>query len=425
MLIARKFLHWSIAASFTERAQAASQLAEAFLYDELAEEEREEARLILTSLLEDASPHVRRALAEQFATAVHVPHFMVLSLAGDEPEIAAIVLAHSPLLSDAELIDFIATAGAIEQTAIAMRPVISAAVAAALAEVGGLEALIALTENEGADILEFSLSRMVERHGESARLRAALLARPNPSACLRSEIAGAAAKSLAAAYVTKARLPAEHAMELSRDAREKANLEIAASIAGDSSAMQNFVSYLRGSSQLTAGLLLRGLLCGNTQLFAIALSDLAKVPVPRAIAAIAKHENAAFAALYRRAVMPQRLLPVFRAALQAIAALRCTRIANAQLQRPLILSVIEACASSDDDSIDQLIARLRRFEAEAAREEARDFCNMAAPAAASGQPPAPALIKPAARPARDGQETGHLGSAFQHEPEFARECAAA
>jgi uncharacterized protein (DUF2336 family) len=49
-------------------------LARAFLYGDLAEPEREEARLVLTGLLDDSSPLVRRARAENFASAATAPH---------------------------------------------------------------------------------------------------------------------------------------------------------------------------------------------------------------------------------------------------------------------------------------------------------------------------------------------------------------
>ena len=60
----------------------------------------------------------------------------------------AIVLAHSPVLSDGELIDCATVGDAFAQGAIAVRAALSASVSAALAEVGAREALIAL-EVEG------------------------------------------------------------------------------------------------------------------------------------------------------------------------------------------------------------------------------------------------------------------------------------
>jgi uncharacterized protein (DUF2336 family) len=137
-------LEWAWTASPVERVEGAGMLARAFLYGDLAEPEREEARLVLTGLLDDSSPLVRRALAENFASAATAPHYMVLTLAGEQSDIAAIVLSRSPLLSDAELVDCAAASDAFEQSAIALRPSVSAPVAAALSEVGCCEALISL-----------------------------------------------------------------------------------------------------------------------------------------------------------------------------------------------------------------------------------------------------------------------------------------
>ncbi|MGH6863875.1 MAG: DUF2336 domain-containing protein, partial [Methylocella sp.] len=369
----QNFLQWARTASPSELAGRAGALARAFLYGDLPEPEREEARLTLTGLLDDPLPLVRRALAESFASAANVPHYMVLTLANDSSDVAAIVLARSPLLSDAELVECAATADAVAQSAIALRPWVSPPVAAALAEVGACEVLISLAANQGAELLEFSVHRMIERYGHDPDLRAALLARPNLPASSRSDLAGAAAKALAAMMRGRAGLTPEKVRYLTRDACEKANVKIAAETAGETNEILNFVAHLRRSGQLTAGLLLRGLLCGNKHLFETALSELTGVSMARVTGLVAESKSAGFAALYRKAQMPERLLPAFVAGLEAVAKSGCGGPMNARLQRPIVDSVLRACASVNHGELDRLIAALRRLEAEAARDEARDF----------------------------------------------------
>lgn len=378
-MMAQKFLEWIRTAYPVERAEGTARLARAFLYDDLPAPEREEARLILTALLEDSSPRVRRALAETFASATTVPHYMVLTLAGDHSDIAAIVLARSPLLSDAELVDCAATSDAFAQSAIALRPSVRAPVAAALAEVGACEALISLALNPGAEVLEFSFRRMIERHGHNADLREALLARPDLSAALHSDLAGAAVKALSAQLAATGGLPPEQALSLTIAAREKANVQIAAKSACESQGALNFVAHLRGSGQLTAGLLLRGLLCGNKHLLEAALCELTGLPMARVAGFVAETKGAGFAALYRKAEMPVRLLPAFVAGLEAVAQARCGGPMNAKLRRPIITRVLKACALVNRGELDPLIVRLRQLEAEAARNEARDFRRAMAP----------------------------------------------
>ena len=64
------------------------------------------------SLLDDASPIVRKSIAEALASAVDAPHAIVLALANDQSAISSIVLGRSPVLPDAELIDCAAVADA-------------------------------------------------------------------------------------------------------------------------------------------------------------------------------------------------------------------------------------------------------------------------------------------------------------------------
>jgi uncharacterized protein (DUF2336 family) len=369
----QKFLQWARTASPAELAEGAGALARAFLYGDLPEPEREEARLTLTGLLDDSLPLVRRALAESFASATNVPHYMVLTLANDSSDVAAIVLARSPLLSDAELVECAATADAFAQSAIALRPWVSAQVAAALAEVGARKTLITLAVNPGAELLEFSVRRMIERYGHDSDLRTALLARPNLPASIRSDLAGAAATALSAMMTGRAGVTPEKVRSLTREALERANVKIAAETAGEANETLNFVAHLRRSSQLTAGLLLRGLLCGNKHLLETALCELSGLAMPRVMGLVAESKSAGFAALYRKAHMPEHLLPVFIAGLEAVAKSGCAGPMNARLQGPIVDSVLHACASVNHGELDRLIAALRHLEAEVARDEAREF----------------------------------------------------
>lgn len=369
----RKFLAWAQAASPVALAEGADKLARAFLYGECPEPEREDMRRILTALLDHPSPLVRRALAEAFASPPNAPHYMVLALANDSSDVAALVLARSPLLSDAELVDLAATADAFAQSAIALRPQLSAAVAAALAEAGALEALIALARNPGAEILEFSVRRMVARFGHDGELRAALLERPYLSAPLRSDLALAAVEAAAATMTERALLPPGKAAWFMRGARERVVVAIAAEIACETGELANFAAYLRRGGQLTAGVLLRGLLCGNRHLLEAALCELTGIAMRRVAGLSADGKSAKFAALYRKAKLPGRMLPAFVAGLAAVAKSGGAGPANARLQRPLIGVVLEACAAANTGELDLLIAELRRLEAEAAREEARDL----------------------------------------------------
>src|SRR5258708_30319846 len=178
-MIVRQFLQWQRTASAAERADATSALARAYLYSDLSPDDRAAAEGALLMLLDDPSPLVRVALARALAASEHAPPTVILALAADQPEIAAWVLGHSPLLLDADLVDAVATCGSTAQLAIASRDLLPPAVAAAIAEVGSPEACLVLIENPRAGIARFSLDRIVERFGHLGAVREAMLARPH------------------------------------------------------------------------------------------------------------------------------------------------------------------------------------------------------------------------------------------------------
>ena len=279
---------------------------------------RLDAERVLTQFLDDPSPLVRRAMAEAFARASNAPHHVVLALADDQSDISSIVLGRSPILSDSELIDCAAIGDAIAQSAIALRPSLSVAVAAALAEVGAREALISLAVNASVDLPEFSMRRMIERFGFDGELREALLGRRNLPAPLRADLVGATANALGDFVTSCDWLSPERAQRLIREARDQAHVIIAATSQNAPSGPMQLVAHLRGSGQLTASLLLRALLSGNGRLFEAALAHLADVPQARVEGLMRDWRSAGFAALYRKAGLAEPLLPAFRAAIQAL-----------------------------------------------------------------------------------------------------------
>jgi uncharacterized protein (DUF2336 family) len=374
-MLVRKFMLWVGEVSASERAEGAGALARAYLYGDFAEAEKRDAEVALFSLLDDASPLVRKSIAEAFASAVDAPHAIVLALANDQSAISSVVLGRSPLLSDAELIDCAAIGDAFAQAAIALRPRLSMSVAAALAEVGSREALIALAVNPGANVADFSLRRMIERFGRDGEVREALLSRPELPAVLRSALVEATARALSDFVTSRSWLSAERAERVTRDARESANIMISAESARDRdyAAGCELVVHLRQSGQLTAGLILRSLLSGHTTLFEAALCELSGMPARRVAGLIAAFRGAGFAALYNRAGLPAGLMPAFRAALEAqrefgFANESCHTVG---LSRTIIERVLTACEDTNRGGLDSLLALLRRFETEALREEAR------------------------------------------------------
>jgi uncharacterized protein (DUF2336 family) len=374
-MIVRQFLQWVRTAPAADRADATSALARAYLYSDLSTDDRIAAEGAMLMLLDDVSPLVRGALAQALAGSAEAPPSVVLALVGDLPEIAAIVLERSPLLIDADLVDHVGAGASWAQAAIARRRLLPRPVAAALAEVGSPEACLIMIESPDADIPAFSLERLIDRHGHLAAVREALLARDDLSAANRQALVVQLSASLTGFVVDRNWLEEGRARGIAREACEKATVAIAAGSPADDTA--RLVRHLRDSAQLTPGLILRALLSGNVALFEQALVELSGLPPARVAGLVHDRRGGGLRALYERAGLPNSAFPAVRAALDAMheTGLHGDPGGAARLKRRMIERVLTSCEDHPSAEIEPLLMLLRRFATEAAREEARMFCD--------------------------------------------------
>ncbi|MCC0808767.1 DUF2336 domain-containing protein [Methylobacterium sp. W2] len=369
-MIIRQFLSWTRDASIDRRAEAAAALTRAYLYGGLDAGAAREARSAILALLDDPAPAVRRALAQACAGCATAPRPLVVALAGDQPDIAALVLRRSSVLTDADLVDGIAVGCETTRTAIAGRLGLSHAVSGAMAEIGGVPSLTALVRNRGARITTGSLLRMVERHGDDAGLRDALTTRADLPLEVRQAVTARVAASLSAFAIASGWLTPARGERASREALERGTLEVSANAAGAD--LARLVSHLRIRGQLNAGLILRAILSGRMAFAEAALSDLTGLKAERVAGLMLDPSASGFAALHRRAGLPAVLLPAFAAALSAWreAGLQADP-SNATLSRRMIERALTACETMPLAEAQSVMALLARYEAEAAREEAR------------------------------------------------------
>lgn len=381
-MIVEQFIRWLTVADTEQRVDALRTIVRAYFHAGIPDEEAEGVEAALTMLVEDPSLEVRVALAELIADEPRAPRHIVLDLAHDQPEVAALVCGRSTVLVDGELVDIVATAGPEVQIAVARRARVSAALAAALAEVADPRALTALAANTQAAIPLFSLQRMVDRFGEDADLRNAMLARPGLPIEVRLMLLSRLSDALHDLVRTHEWMGDERAEIITREARDKATVALAGT--ATPSEMATLVDHLRRSGQLTTALLLRAACRGNIRLLEEAFAVLAGVPVARVFALLADGRETTFRALYKKAGLPVRAYPAFAAALDVnrqlardFGAIEADFNDDPRFARLLIERVLERYENSGPSSVngdlDDLVVMLRRFAAEAARDTAKTY----------------------------------------------------
>jgi len=370
----REFVAWCKDAPTARRAEAASAMANAYLYSDVTPDVHRHLETGLTVLLDDNAPSVRLALAEALAGSRDAPRHAILALAADKTEIAATVLARSPCFLDTELVDLVGGMDEPLQLAIASRPVVSAGVAAAITELGSAKVCARLLANDRAQIAPVSLRRLGERLADEPAIRTKLLERDDLPIAVRHLLIRGLGAALTNFVRIRDWLDEDRADLVAREACDQATVAIAAESASED--LVALAEHLRTTRQLTASLLLRTLCAGNLEFFAAAMSVLTAMPERRVRGLIVDRRLTAFAAIYRRAGLPQQAYQAFAAALAICRNHRGEEIDPAgryRFTRRVVDEVLARYEDISDGEMNELTAMLRRFAAEATRAAAREF----------------------------------------------------
>ncbi|GAB1582104.1 DUF2336 domain-containing protein [Phyllobacterium phragmitis] len=370
-MIIRHFLKWIDGASVAQRCAAASALARAYLQSKLPLEERCAAEGALTLLLDDPSPKVRAAIAEAFSISHRAPLQIITALANEQVEISGFILARSPLLTDTDLIDRVAVGEEAVQRLVAMRPQVSLALSAAIAEVAAPAACADLLRNSGAQIAAVSFRRMAERLGHDAQVRAALLEHEDLPAECRHMLAVKVGETLARMEIVQAMMGRARAERVAQDACMKVSLDIADSTGPQEHAA--LVEHLRLRGDLTTAFIIRIMAHGKVDFFGTIMVALTGQPERRVRAILAEGRDSALSALFRSAGLADKTHPPLLAALHA-----WRRIANGKLiAGPQDVSQMMLAAAGEGGKTDRvaanddLAALLRGIHLEMVRESAR------------------------------------------------------
>jgi uncharacterized protein (DUF2336 family) len=248
-------------------------------------------------------------------------------------------------------------------------------VAAAIAEVGTAESCLVLLENGGADIAPFSIDRIVERYGHLAAIREPLFAREGLAAATRQALIAKLSETLAGFVAGREWLKVDHALRVAREACEKMTVVLAAQ--APNSEVRPLIRHLRESGQLTAGLILRALLSGNVGMFAEALAELAEISAERVFGLVHDGRTAGLRALFAKAGLPASTHAAFAEAIEAMheGGFMSELGGIARLKRRMVERVLTRCQGDEFGDRAALVTLLHRFAAEAAREEARLYCD--------------------------------------------------
>lgn len=370
-MIVERFLAWVETAPESMKIKATSALARAFMFSDLDEDSLEKAEAAMTLLLDDPNNDVRLTLASEICAHKDAPRHVIAALAQDMPDISMLVLAHSPVFVDAELVEVIISGTMQQQVAIACRPEISTVVAAAIAETGEAEASYGMLRNPSAELSPDTLHHISERHGDRLEIRRALLERTDLAAQSHLVLIDQLGETMREKLGEKSWMPEPRIDAIVRENCDKAVINYALNVYEQD--LPDIISYLISRHRLNAAFLLRAICLGNISMFSKSLSILADVPCARVNSVLSENRRSAFFALYKKAGLPIGAFDVFACAIGAWrTALQAEDGGNPEkLPRFVSRTVLDTYKPAGDPQVDELLVLLRKIAAETARDTAR------------------------------------------------------
>ena len=303
--------------SAATRVETSAKIADRFTAGELTESERKIAEDIFRVLLKDAEVRVREALSVHLKSSRDMPHDVAIALARDVDSVALPMIKFSEVLTDEDLIEIVRGTSSARQIAVAQRPRGSGTVADALIDTGNETAVSHLVSNEGAELTERALGRVIDEYESSTQVSDSLNRRASLPAAISEQLVEAITHKLQDYLTEKQELPADLASNLILQARERATMSLV-QFGSTEKELDTLVSQLHRKRRLTPSLLLRALSIGDIGFFERAIATLAEVPLQNTRLLIHDHGKLGLESVYLKASLPKRWYPAFRAAIDLV-----------------------------------------------------------------------------------------------------------
>lgn len=353
--------------SANNRAKAAEKVANRYERGALSDAERQIAEDIFRVMVKDAEERVRMALVKHLKHMPSLSQDVAHSLARDVSDSVAIpMLQVSEALSDLDLIDIVRTQGSQRQTAVAARPTVSEAVADALVDHGDEDVVATLVGNEGAEVGEATIHKVVDKYGDVERVQTPLVMRSTLPISVSERLVAKVSDNLIEHLVTHHELPDGVAADLVIQIRERATLGLLGSGA-DGEDVDALVDALARNGRLTPSILLRALCVGDLAFFESAMARMAGISLVNARRLIHDKGELGFKSLYTKCQLPAVLFDAYRIALDVIQETENERIDGAPdlLAKRMLERVLthfeDLVDEQSPDDVDFLLNRLGKL----------------------------------------------------------------
>ncbi|WP_340692484.1 DUF2336 domain-containing protein [Hyphomonas sp.] len=353
-----------------QRASVAHRVCRRIALDVLSDREKAFADEIMGILAEDSADLVRRTLSVTLRNSPVLPRAIALKLAQDIEAVAIPVLQDSPVFTDEDLIELVLAVTAAKQAAIANRETLSITLTEVISEHGAVEAVRAVSRNEGAEFSDKAFDDTLRRFGQDEIVQTGLIKREFIPTHIAEKMVSLVSGQLFDMLVNRHELPAQMAIDLAGSARERATIDLVEQ-AGRTHDLPRFVSQLNLNGRLSHSLIMRALCCGQMPFVEHSLAELSGVGHQRVWLMIHDAGPLGLQAVFDRAGLPRKMLPAFRAAVNVFHETSHDGGPNdrARFRARMIERVLTQFQAIPKDDLEYLLDKLDYYSEMAAEED--------------------------------------------------------
>jgi uncharacterized protein (DUF2336 family) len=225
-------------------------------------------------------------------------------------------------------------------------------------------------ENTGAAFSEKGLQTAIDRFEASETVLASIALRNALPASVSERLVTLVTGELRDRLMSGHGVTPQTALAVAISTRERASLDLVEQ-AARASDLPGFVAHLHRGHRLTPSLLLRALAHGQMGFFEWGLAELSGVPHHRTWLMVHDAGELGLRAIYERAGLPGRLLPAFRAAVDAFHSMDFDGQPGdiARFQRRMLERFLSQPQAMSKDDVDYLLDKIDRLSTDEPAED--------------------------------------------------------
>lgn len=320
------------------------------------------AEQIFRLMLRDTEVKVRAAMAQQLKESQSIPRDIVMTMAHDVEEVALPVLQFSEVLTDKELLQLIAEfKDPAKHVAISRRHKVSGDVSGALVETGNPDVVGELVKNNGADLSNATLERIIAEHSDKQGVMDVLASRHALPTGVAEKLVAHVSGALGDALKKKYNIVSKEITKQVEKTRETATTGIIRYSMTDEE-LETIARSLMAYKRLTPSIILNALCQGHWRFFNLALAKMAGIPVENAAKLLRDKSGMGFKALYKKSGLPDSMYGPVRLLYHTVYDLFNQGVTPMQPEFPnsVVSRLLQEAEGEDIENMSYIIALVRK-----------------------------------------------------------------